>query len=372
MFINEGKIVKENKVRQSNFELLRIISILMIIAHHFAYHSEMQFDTSVIGVNRLWTQLLYYGGHVGLDAFVLISGYFLVDSKRINLSKIARIWLELFTYSAGIYLLIYLTGIKVEFFEELKWLAIRPVSGEFWSFASAYCGLMVLYPFVNKLIKTLSKNSFRVLLAILLFFWSIIPTFTTATYGCNYLLWMITLYMIAGYIKLFPEDFQKGKPFYRSVMLIIWGLSFASAVVLDILGLKYEVCARYATHFSGMQHINIVIIAICLFLVFRDVKVENTLSSKMINAVAATTFGIYLIHDHPLLCRWIWKQLFRNAEYINEWWFVLASIGEVIAIFAACMIIEFARQNLLEKWYMKGINKLLEKPQKFLDDIMNR
>ena len=365
--------MKENKVRQSNFELLRIISILMIIAHHFAYRSEMQFDTSVIDVNRLWTQLLYYGGHVGLDVFVIISGYFLVDSKRLNLSKIARIWLELLFYSVGLYYLIYILGIGMDFFNEFSILRVfTPVSSEIWPFASAYCGLMVLYPFVNRLIKTLSKNSFRVLLAIMLLFWSVIPTFSSATYGCSYLMWMVTLYMVAGYIKLYPEDFQKGKVFYRRVMFILWGLSFASAVVLDVLGLKYEVCARYATHFSGMQHINIVVIAICLFLTFRDVKIENPSTGSVINVIAGTTFGVYLIHDNPFLSMWIWKQLFRNAEYINEWWFVVASIGEVIAIFAACMVIEFARQNLLEKWYMKGINKLLEKPQKFLDDIMNR
>ena len=364
--------MNERKSRQSNFELLRIIAIIMIIAHHFAYHSEMQFDTSVIGVNRLWSQFLMYGGHIGLDVFVLISGYFLVESKRINLSKIVRIWIMMFTYSVLSYSLLKILGIKVDILDDFRFRIFFPVSMEIWPFASAYCGLMVLYPFVNKLIKSLSKNSFRALLMILLIFWSVIPTFTKATFGCNYLMWMITLYMIAGYIKLYPEDFQRGRVFYRRIMFGLWGLSYASAIVLDILGLKYEVCAKYATHFSGMQHINIVVIAICLFLVFRDVKIGNLSSCKAINAVAGTTFGIYLIHDNPLMSRWIWKQLFRNAEYINEWWFVLASIGEVVAIFAACMVIEFARQNLLEKWYMKGINKLLEKPQKFLDDIMNR
>ena len=364
--------MKDNRTRQSKFELLRIIAIVMIIAHHFAYHSEMQFDSSVISVNRLWTQLLYYGGHVGLDVFVLISGYFLVDSMRINLSKIARIWLVMFTYSAGIYIVMYFVGIRVDFFDEFKWLVIRPLTREIWPFASAYCGLMVLYPFVNILIKAMSKNVYRVLLAILLLFWSVIPTFTTITFGCNYLLWLVTLYIIAGYIKLYPEDFLKGKSFYHRIMLIVWGLSFASAVILDVLGLKYEVCAKYATHFSGMQHINIVIIAVCLFLTFRDVKIKNEKCCRGINTVAGATFGIYLLHDNPLLSMWLWKQLFKNAQYTNAPWFVIASIGEVFAIFVGCMVIEFARQHLLEKWYMKGINKMFIKPQAFLDKVMTQ
>lgn len=363
--------MSDKKERQSNFELLRIIAIVMIIAHHFAYRSDMQFDTSVISINRLWTQFLYYGGHVGLDVFVLISGYFLIDSKRLNLTKIVRIWLMMFTYSVSIYLVMYLAGIKVDLFEEFKKLIALPVSSEIWPFASAYCGLMLLYPFFNVLFRTLKKNVYRVMLAIMLLFWSVIPTFTTAKFGSNYLLWMITLYAIAGYIKLYPEDFMRDKVVYLRMMLIVWGLSFASALVLDIIGFKYEICARYATHFSGMQHINIVFIAITMFLVFRDVRIKNGTFGGVVNTVSGTVFGIYLIHDNPLLSQWIWKQLFNNAQYAQKGWFIFASLGEIGSVFVVCMCAEFIRQKLLEKWYMKGINKLLSKPQKFLDDIMN-
>lgn len=363
--------MSERVKRQSNFELLRIIAIIMIIAHHFAYHSDMVFDTQSITLNRLWTQLLYYGGHVGLNVFVMISGYFLVDSKRLNLAKIVRIWLMMFTYSVGIYVIIIATGIEVEFFDEIKNWSFTPVARGIWPFASAYLGLMFLYPFINRLAGSLSKGVYRIMMVILLVLWSVIPTITTFDMGSNYLLWMITVYLLAGYIKLYPEDFDKGRSFYLTVLLIFWGLSFASAVVCDIIGFKYDVFAKYATHFSGMQHINIVVMAVCLFLVFRDIKIENERIQRVINSIAGTTFGIFLIHDNTFLKTWIWKQLFKNAEYIDKGWFVLASIGEVVAIFIVCMIIEYVRQNLLERWYMKGISRLLAKPQKYLDDTMN-
>lgn len=361
----------EKKERQSNFELLRIIAIIMIIAHHFAYHSDMQFDTTVISLNRLWTQLLFYGGHVGLDMFVLISGYFLIDSKRLNLAKIARIWLMMFSYSVGIYLFISITGIEVEFFDEIKNWSFTPAARGIWPFASAYLGLMFLYPFVNYFVRSISKEVYRVLMIILLTLWSVIPTVTTFDMGSNYLLWMITLYLLSGYIKLYPEDFERGKKYYLRILFVFLALSYASAVACDIIGLKYSGIAKYATHFSGMQHINIVVMAVCLFLVFKDIKIENAKAGKIINSVAGTTFGIFLIHDNTFLKLWIWKQLFRNAKYIDSPWFIPASAGEVIVIFVVCMIIEYIRQNLLERWYMKGIGKLLEKPQKFLDEVMD-
>lgn len=343
--------------------------MLMIVAHHFAYRSGMEFDTSTITVNRLWTQLLMYGGHVGLDVFVLISGYFLVKRDRLDLSKIVRIWLMMFTYSVAIYYILVATGVEVDLLKEFAGAVFAPVCVEVWPFASAFFGLMLVYPFVNKLLNALSKNQYRVMLALMLFFWSVLPTFTGREFGSNYFLWLVTLYALAGYIKLFPEDFARGKSFYCKWMLIVWGLSFASAIVLDILGFKYEFCARYATHFSGMQHINIVFIAVCLFLTFKEIGVDSKYSS-VINLIASATFGVYLIHDNPLLSQWIWKQLFRNVEITGNWWFIFESVGEVVAVFIVCMAIELLRQKLLEKWYMKGVNALLDKPQKFVDGWM--
>ena len=74
------KDVKENQpkyVRQSNIELLRIIAMIMIVAHHFSVHGGFSFST--ITVNSLWIQFMQNGGKIGVDVFVLISGYFLIS-----------------------------------------------------------------------------------------------------------------------------------------------------------------------------------------------------------------------------------------------------------------------------------------------------
>ena len=65
--------------RNSNLELLRIFSMFLIVTHHFAIHSGLPLwnFSSSNALNLIWSQWLCLGGKLGVDLFVLISGYFL-------------------------------------------------------------------------------------------------------------------------------------------------------------------------------------------------------------------------------------------------------------------------------------------------------
>ena len=96
--------VNEKRLRQSNIELLRIVSMIMIVAHHFSVHGNFKFPIDTLTVNRLWTQFIQMGGKIGVDIFVLISGYFLVSSVTIKKEKVIKLWLQIFTYSVVLFL----------------------------------------------------------------------------------------------------------------------------------------------------------------------------------------------------------------------------------------------------------------------------
>lgn len=69
------------KERQSNFELLRILCIVAIIANHYAIHPTWDFQNLPISFNRLLIQTTTLFGKPAVNCFVLISGYFLIESK---------------------------------------------------------------------------------------------------------------------------------------------------------------------------------------------------------------------------------------------------------------------------------------------------
>jgi len=71
--------------------LLRIIAILLINTHHFAVHCGMEFDTKKVTFNRLWIQFItIFGGKISVNIYILISGYFLIYSKKVKIKKIFK------------------------------------------------------------------------------------------------------------------------------------------------------------------------------------------------------------------------------------------------------------------------------------------
>lgn len=88
--------------------------MLMIIFHHFAVHGEFDVGDDIISIPRLWIDFISMGGKVGVDVFVLISGYFLINDneKLFNCRRILKFLGQVFFYSFGIYILFQILGIK--------------------------------------------------------------------------------------------------------------------------------------------------------------------------------------------------------------------------------------------------------------------
>ena len=59
------------KKRESNIELLRILSMFMIIGHHFSVHGKFIVEETSF-INNIWIQLLFSGGKIGVNIFIII------------------------------------------------------------------------------------------------------------------------------------------------------------------------------------------------------------------------------------------------------------------------------------------------------------
>ena len=81
----------------------------------------------------------------------------------------------------------------------------------------------------------------------------------------------------------------------------------------------------------------------------------------MINICSSATFGVYLLHDHPLSRVILWKEIFRNAEYQNTVMLIPYSIIVVAFVFCTFTIIDFVRQKLFDSILMKPIDYGIER-----------
>ena len=98
---------------------------------------------------------------------------------------------------------------------------------------------------------------------------------------------------------------------------------------------------------------------VSLFMTFKDLKMKY---HKWINTIAASTFGVLLIHaNSDTMRQWLWRDTLQNAEQFYMSYACIYAMISVITIFAICIAIDNIRINTLEKWMFIVIDKYLAK-----------
>lgn len=97
-----------------------------------------------------------------------------------------------------------------------------------------------------------------------------------------------------------------------------------------------------------------VITAIFAFLFFKNLKIGY---SKIINTIAASAFGVLLIHANSATMRqWLWKDTLDNVGHFDGNTY-LHAILSVLTVYAICTLIDFIRIQLLEKPFFRWYDK---------------
>lgn len=325
------------KERESNIELLRIFSMFLIVLFHLGYHGIILSNTFIesnIYINNIYLYFINILGKIGVNLFVLISGYFLVTKKKYNYKKILLFWLQILFYSIIIYLVLTLV-FKDNSIRLID--ALMPLSYKKWWFATTYFILYLIYPYINILINNLSKKDYKKLLIILTITLSIWPMMINKDIECNNLIWFIFLYLLGAYIKLYIKiTYDKKWTIYALVSFIV---ALLLIIVLYRLKIDYNII-------FGEYKYPTLLISIVLFLSFLNLKINN---SKIINTIGKSTFGIYLLHDHMILKNYIWNKLFKVNELYYQKTFITKSIIIALIIFASFSLIEYIRMIIENK-----------------------
>lgn len=280
--------VVSKKVRNSNLELYRIIVMLLIVAHHYVVNSGLfeLMQSSDLTLNSLFLYLFGMWGKTGINCFVLITGYFMCKSE-ITIPKFLKLVLEVIFYKVVIYLAFVLWGV-VEFSFTTFIKAFCPISNIGDGFTTAFILFYLFIPFINVLVQNLNKKGHLCLIILSLFIytiWYMIPFFEVRY---NYITWFIVLFLIASYIRYYPIPSVFGKDIqWGRMTLLVIVLSSISVYVLKVIG-------RYPYYLvSDSNSILAICVAICSFMYFKDLKLGY---SKTINTIAASVFGVLLIH----------------------------------------------------------------------------
>ena len=86
-------------MRNSNIELLRIVSMVLIVMFHFSVHGAWPEDGPLSSDTAV--EMLSFGGKLGVNCFMLITGYFMVHG-RLKVQSPLRVVLQTWFYSFAI------------------------------------------------------------------------------------------------------------------------------------------------------------------------------------------------------------------------------------------------------------------------------
>ena len=109
-------------------------------------------------------------------------------------------------------------------------------------------------------------------------------------------------------------------------------------------------------YFSYRSSFIMILIASCLVILFLKKK---EFFSKIINYISSSVFGIYLIHDNQYLRAYLWNDIFLLNKYVNSRLLILYMLTTIFIIFVCSSLIELVRKNIIEKIYVKLIDRIL-------------
>lgn len=353
--------------RKGNIELLRVISMLIIIIFHFSDWGGLLYIDN--NINRLFGQFINIGGNLGVNLFVLISGYFLVNSK-FKVKKIIKIILEVWTYSVGIAIIASILGIEKNNILFIQ--SFLPISYNLYWFATTYVGMYLLFPIINKLIDRLNQKKHRDIIILLGIMLSVVPTFLIgANPFWSELIWFIYLYIIAGYIKKYDIKFMSNNKKNILIIIILILLIFLINIIIISIELKLEIKKGILVRYLKTTNMNSLIMLILSIYVFIYFKNKNIKNNKILSILAKSSFAVYLIHINVIIREYLFYNIIKIQNYYNVNLFILMGYVLIVSvtIYLVCTLVEFIRIKLIEEPIskIKIFNKYFEK----IDEIMN-
>lgn len=342
------------KTRQANLELLRIFAMVMVVTAHLVNHGNMIYGAQpgTASYYVVWT--LFGVSFVCINVYLLISSYFLVES-RFSLWKLVKMVVQVFFYAFGITLIFWLfTDVP----HELKYMvySVLPVSSDFYWFVSMYVGMYLLAPLMNKLIRSLTKRQLECAMAlgfVLVSAWPNIFYFSSAlnTAGGVSVAWFLVVYLFGAYLRLYyVPDGKFGKWFFRAATasLLIPVSRFVIEALLKTplgkIGILEDLMWGYSVFFTYSSML-VTAASVLLFMAFLNLKSPGGRAAALINTVAGASFGVYLIHDHYYIRESFWMKIDGTA-WLGKWYLLPACIGMILMIYAVCTLIELVRQGI--------------------------
>lgn len=345
--------------RKSNFEIMRIISMFMIIVWHIIIHGNLLPHTT--GAINFCLNLILSICVIHVNSFILITGYF-NHNKKFKINKITSLLNASWFYCTIIVIILSISKvITLNNVEILKKISYLPFN-ENW-FIVPYIMLYCMSPFLNILIRNMNKKQYKTLLWTLLIMFSILPSLSgqqifNVTSGYS-LYHFVFLYLLGAYFSIYPiERSEIFSSFNKKKIQLTLIILFFSLLTLNISlfylskylntvdsNILKEISMYIDLSFRCYSNPLVIIQSLCYVLFFKTLTIQN----NKINNISPYVFGVYLIHDNSMIRGVLYKWIkIDTGGMLKSNIIFLKILFWGIVIMVVCMLIEFIRKKIFK------------------------
>lgn len=355
------------KDRLSNFELMRIISMFMIIITHIILYA-IKLDNVNPDIKFLFDickSLIV----VHVNSFILLSGYFQCKSA-FKLSKLIKLNDQVLFYKIVIFILFTIFGlISINAVDVYR--NFFPFDLDSYWFIRVYILLYIFSPYLNIIINNIDKRNYRLLLLLMFFLFSVLSSMTkqqalttsTVNNGFSFTSF-IFLYFVGAYFRNYPiENTYYGKKYSKKLLQLIFIFLFFLLALFNFT--LHETFGQLLNAGKLTSYISDIIVwcfdkydnplvvlgSICYFRIFYFMNFKN----KIINKISSTAFGVYLIHENIYVREFVYDLFKFPNKILSSKIFIHIFLAAII-IFIVCSLIEIIRQYLFKLIYKLKIS----------------
>lgn len=359
--------------RNSSIELLRIFSMFAIVLHHYALKGTFNwvpYKTQYSGAIKV-NLFFHYFGKLGVVIFVMIGAYFLCE-KSFNFRRPINLIVTTAFYSFGFYFLFKLT-MPSQIWGNDNWVRTLlpfPLPSGYW-FVYAYVVMLLAMPFLNIIINSLSREKLLALIVGLIILWSLLvvglwifsdkPDTSVDDFGYTPATYFFLLYFISAYIRKYSGKILNSKRYTvigTLICLLICALISSCAINQKIMSGLLDI--------FDLNSPLVLVTAIFVFSFFKNCKFQNS----VINYIAQSMFGIYLIHEDSFVRPFIWQRIFSSIKFENSGMeYLIYGLGCSLIVFICTLVLDILIRRLL---FSHLINKISNYLSTYTEKTVNK
>lgn len=340
------------KKRMANMELLRIVAMMMVVLLH--YLSKGAFLSPLTGemqTNGYVAWLMEAFAIVAVNVYMLLSGYFLVESG-FRPGRLVELVCQVLFYTVMVPVVLVVCGIlpvgDITVYQILQY--VFPTQMLHYWFVSAYILMYLFVPILSAGAKALSQKQLQITIALLIAVLAVSKSLIPVKLELDNLgydaIWFMCVFLVAAYIRLYGIPFfdrmSKGIICYVCAALAI----FAGALGVRALYLKTGSLGDFIQATYSYNHIFVLFASVALFYAFYYLQIsEESKFGKFVCKISPHTFGVYLLHEQVEV-RWLWPTWLGADPGETVGMMIFRALCAVLVVFAVGICVDGVRGYL--------------------------